>query len=337
MADMEKYTEFLFYNSPDGTTRVRVVADRESETIWTTQKGMSEIFGVDRSVITKHLGNIISSGELSEDRVCAKFAHTAEDGKQYLTNFYNLDAIISVGYRVNSAQATRFRIWATQVLKEYLIKGFALDDERLKQGGRVFDRNYFDELLERVREIRASERMFYQKLTDIYAQSIDYDRSAPMTTEFYAGIQNKLEYAVTGHTAAEIIVSRADHRKPNMGLMTWRDSGKGGKIQLGDTRVAKNYMTHAELSELNQLVSLCLDSAELRVRRGMPIRMAEWIDQINSILTMHGYTLLTGKGSLSRNRGEEHAKMEYEKFRPVQDAEWVSDFDKLVEQCNSKI
>jgi len=212
-----------------------------------------------------------------------------------LTNYYNLDAIISVGYRVNSAQATRFRIWATQILKEYLVKGFALDDERLKRGGQMFGKNYFEELLERVREIRASERMFYQKLTDIYAQSIDYDKDAHISKEFFSSIQNKLEYAVIGQTAAEIITSRADHRLPNMGLRTWKDSKKGGKVQFGDTKVAKNYMNSEELSELNQLVNVCLESAELRVRHGHPIRMAEWIAQINSLLTMHGYTLLAGK------------------------------------------
>lgn len=195
MADIDKYTDFLFYNSEDGTTKVQVIADRETETIWTTQKGMSEIFGVEVNTVNYHLKEVFTSGELDEDSVIRKIRTTASDGKKYLTNYYNLDAIISVGYRVNSAQATRFRIWATQILKEYMIKGFALDDERLKQGGQMFGKDYFSQLLERVREIRASERMFYQKLTDIYAQSIDYDSKAPITIEFYSSIQNKLEYA----------------------------------------------------------------------------------------------------------------------------------------------
>ena len=336
MADIEKYTDFLFYNSEDGTTKVQVLADRESETIWTTQKGMSEIFGTTPQNITIHLKNIFDGGELEESAVCKEILHTGSDGKNYRTKFYSLDAIISVGYRINSAQATRFRIWATQVLKEYLIKGFALDDERLKQGGRMFDKNYFDELLERVREIRASERMFYQKLTDIYAQSRDYDKTAPITKEFYASIQNRLEFAVIGQTAAEIIVSRANHKLPNMGLTTWKESKKGGKIQLSDTRTAKNYMTHEELSELNQLVSLCLDSAELTVKRGRFIFMAEWIEQINSILKMHGYALLAGKGTVSKERGEAHARIEYDKFRPIQDAAYLSDFDKLVDRTLKK-
>ncbi len=336
MSDIQKQTDFLFYNSEKGDIKVQVIADPESETIWTTQKGMSELFGTTPQNITMHLKHILNDGELQEVAVCKEFLHTASDGKSYPTKFYNLDAIISVGYRVNSAQATRFRIWATQVLKEYMVKGFALDDERLKQGGQIFGKNYFDELLERVREIRASERMFYQKLTDIYAQSIDYDSKAPITIDFYSSVQNKLEYAVTGHTAAEIIISRAAHKLPNMGLMTWKDSKKGGKIQLSDTKVAKNYMTHAELSELNQLVSLCLDSAELRVKRGIPIRMAEWVGQINAILQMNGYALLVGKGSRSKEQGEIHAKKEFDKFRPIQDVAYISDFDKLVNKTLKK-
>lgn len=327
MNEVEKYTDFLFYNSEDGTTKVQVIADGDSETIWTTQRGMSEIFGVDQSVISRHISNIYQDGELPIDSTMQKM-HNANSAKP--VNYYNLDAIISVGYRVNSAQATRFRIWATQVLKEYLIKGFTLDDERLKQGGQMFGKNYFDELLERVREIRASERMFYQKLTDIYAQSIDYDSKAPITIEFYSSIQNKLEYAVTGHTAAEIIISRADHKFPNMGLTTWKESNKGGKIQLSDTKTAKNYMTREELSELNQLVSVCLDSAELRVKRSLPIRMAEWVGQINAILQLNGYVLLSGKGTRSKLQGETHARKEFNKFRPIQDANYISDFDKLV-------
>ena len=260
--------------------------------------------------------------------------HSANSTKP--VKFYNLDLIISVGYRVNSTQATRFRIWATQILKEYMIKGFALDDERLKQGGKLFDKNYFDDLLERIREIRASERLFYQKLTDIYAQSIDYDNRASITQEFYSSIQNKLEYAVIGKTAAEIVISRAHHQLPNMGLMTWKDSKKGGKIQLSDTKVAKNYMTHEELSELNQLVSLCLDSAELRIKRGIPIRMVEWIDQINTILKMHGYAVLVGKGLRSKEQGDTHAKKEFDKFSPIQDSTYISDFDKLVNKIIKK-
>ena len=217
-----------------------------------------------------------------------------------------------------------------KLLKEFMIKGFALDDERLKQGGTVFGKRYFDELLERIREIRASERMFYQKLTDIFAQSYDYDKTAQITFDFYSSIQNKLEYAVIGQTAAEIIIDRADSRKEHMGLKTWRDVGKGGKIQLSDTYVAKNYMTREELSELNQLVNICLDNAELSVKRGRPISMQGWVEQVNAILSLHGYTLLTGKGTRSSADAKAHAKAEYEKFRPIQDEHFVSDFDKMV-------
>lgn len=334
--EIETYSNFLFYNTEDGKTSIQVIADIGAETIWTTQKGMSQIFGVEVPTINYHLKEIFSSNELEEKSVIRKIRTTAEDGKKYLTNCYNLDAIISVGYRVNSVQATRFRKWATVVLKEFMIKGFALDDERLKQGGTVFGKQYFDELLERIREIRASERMFYQKLTDIFAQSYDYDKTAQITFEFYSSIQNKLEYAVIGQTAAEIIIDRADSRKEHMGLKTWRDVGKGGKIQLSDTYVAKNYMTREELSELNQLVNICLDNAELSVKRGRPISMQGWVEQVHAILTLHGYALLSGKGLRSSADAKAHAKAEYEKFRPVQDARYISDFDEMVEKTLKK-
>lgn len=334
--EIEQYTNFLFYNTEDGKTSIQVIADAGAETIWTTQKGMAQIFGVEVPAISKHLKNIFDSNELDEKAVVSKMEITADDGKKYLTNCYNLDAIISVGYRVNSVQATRFRKWATGVLKEFMIKGFALDDERLKQGSTVFGKQYFDELLERIREIRASERMFYQKLTDIFAQSYDYDKTAQITFDFYSSIQNKLEYAVIGQTAAEIIIDRADSSKEHMGLKTWRDVGKGGKIQLSDTYVAKNYMTHEELSELNQLVNICLDNAELSVKRGRPISMQGWVEQVNAILSLHGYALLSGKGLCSRANAKAHAKAEYEKFRPMQDARYISDFDKMVEKTLKK-
>jgi hypothetical protein len=231
--------EIILYTSPEGNKLVAVYY--QGETVWLTQKQLAELYNVDRSVITKHLGNIFSEGELREDSVCAIFAHTAEDGKTYQTGFYNLDAIIAVGYRVNSYEATRFRIWATQTLREYIIKGFVLDDERLKQGKR-FGVDYFDELLERIREIRASERRFYQKITDIYQQcSIDYDKDAEVTLLFFKTVQNKLHWAITGQTAAEIVAGRASAKKPNMGLTTWKNAPKG-KILKSDVSVAKNYL-----------------------------------------------------------------------------------------------
>lgn len=330
MDGVKKYRDFLFYNSEDGTIKVQVIADSEQETIWTTQKGMSEIFGVEVPAISKHLKNIFEVGELEENSVVSKMEITASDGKKYKTSVYNLDAIIAVGYRVNSVKATKFRIWATSVLREYLIKGFAMDDERLKKGGKLFDRNYFDELLERIREIRSSERMFYQKLTDLFAQSVDYDRDSLITKEFYASIQNKLEYAVVGKTAAEIIITRADHQKEYMGLRTWKDVQRHGKIQLSDAKVAKNYMTYEELAELNRLVNFCLDGAEIATTRGRVITMQGWIEQINAILSMYGYELLKGMGTRTREEAEIHATSEYEKFRPIQDANFLSDFDRVV-------
>jgi len=265
--------ELILYASPEGRIRIEVLV--HDETVWLTQKRLSELFGVDRSVITKHLKNIFEEQELDKDSVSAKFAHTAEDGKTYQTQFYNLDAIISVGYRVNSYQATQFRIWATRTLKEYITKGFVMDDERLKQGGTLFGKDYFDELLERIREIRASERRFYQKITDIYAQcSIDYDSKAPITQNFYATVQNKLHWAITGHTAAEIIAERADAKKPHMGLTTWKNAPES-KILKTDVSIAKNYLNEKELKELNRIVTMYLDYAELQAERQNPMRMAD--------------------------------------------------------------
>lgn len=334
MDEVKRFRDFLFYNSEDGTIKVQVIADAEQETIWTTQKGMSEIFGVEVPAISKHLKNIFETQELQEEATVSKMEIVQTEGGRSvkrLKEVYNLDVIIAVGYRVNSVKATRFRIWATGVLREYLIKGFVLDDERLKKGGKLFDRNYFDELLERIREIRASERMFYQKLTDIFTQSVDYERDSLVTKEFYASIQNKLEYAVIGKTAAEIIISRADHQKEYMGLKTWKDVQRHGKIQLSDAKVAKNYMTYEELSELNKLVNFCLDGAEIATTRGRVITMQGWIEQINAILSMYGYELLKGLGTRTREQAEAHAESEYEKFRPIQDANFISDFDRMVQ------
>jgi len=323
--------EFIFYNSEDGSLKVQVLVDHQSETIWGNQRALSKLFGVDRSVISRHLINIFSSGELEESQVCAKFAQTAADGKLYQVAFYNLDAIISVGYRVNSQRATRFRQWATKVLKEYLVKGFALDDERLKAGGNIFGKEHFDELLERVQEIRASERLFYQKLTDMLMVSEDYDPAAKEVRDVFAFLQNKLEFAVIGNTSAEIIVARVDAKKPNCGLLSWKDRAKGGKIQYSDTTVAKNYMTHDELSELTTLVNLCLDSAEIKIKRQEHIKMEDWIELFNAQLKVHGYEILSGKGSVSAEQAKQVAKEQWQQFRPIQDAIFKSDFDKLVE------
>ena len=336
MNELDKMQDFLFYNSDDGSVKVQVLVDSESETIWATQKAMAELFGVTVPNISYHLKNIFHSGELSNETVIKEILIPAQNGARGLSEgkikYYNLDVIISVGYRVISILATSFRIWATKVLKEYMIKGFVLDDERLKKGGNIFGKEYFDELLERVQEIRASERLFYQKLTDIFAESVDYDRNSQICRDFYASVQNKLEYAVIGQTAPEIITSRADAKHPTMGLLTWKEFKKGGKIQLSDTKIAKNYMTHEELSELTSLVNLCLDSATLTVKRGRPIYMNEWVEQVNAQLKIHGYEILSGKGTMSREQAERIVSKVYEEFRPIQDARYKSDFDQLVEK-----
>jgi hypothetical protein len=270
-------------------------------------------------------------GELDERSVCAKIAHTAADGKNYQTQFYNLDAIIAVGYRVNSYEATRFRIWATKVLREFIIKGFVLDDERLKQG-QMWGKDYFDELLERIREIRASERRFYQKITDIYAQcSIDYDAKAPITKEFYAAVQNKLHWAITGHTAAELIKERVDATRPNIGLTTWKNAPRG-KILKSDVIVAKNYLDEKELKALNRIVSMYLDFAELQAERKIPMTMANWAKRLDAFLQFNEFNILNDAGKVSTHVAKQLAEAEYEKFHVIQDREFESDFDRAVKK-----
>jgi hypothetical protein len=321
-------SDFILYTSPNGEVRVDVFVNEE--TVWLTQKAIANLFGVDRTVITKHLKNIFDSAELEENSVCAKIAHTAEDGKSYQTKFYNLDVIISVGYRVNSKQATQFRIWATKTLKEFIIKGFVLDDKRLKQGGQVFGKDYFEELLERIREIRASERRFYQKITDIFSQcSMDYDAKSELTVNFYKTVQNKLHWAITGNTAAEIIDKRADVAKPNMGLTTWKNSPEG-KILKSDTEIAKNYLSEKEIRELNRLVELYLNFAELQAERNIPTKMKEWVEILDSFLKLNRYELLNNSGSISHNQAMSKAEKEYQKFRIIQDQKFISDFDKEI-------
>jgi len=327
-------SDFILYTSADGEVRVDVFVN--DETVWLTQKTIANLFDVDRSVITKHLKNIFDSSELEENSVCAKIAHTAEDGKSYQTKFYNLDVIISVGYRVNSKQATQFRIWATKTLKEFIIKGFVLDDKRLKQGGQVFGKDYFEELLERIREIRASERRFYQKITDIYSQcSVDYDAKSELTANFYKTVQNKLHWAITGNTAAEIIDKRADVAKPNMGLTTWKNS-PDGKILKSDAEIAKNYLSEKEIRELNRLVELYLNFAELQAERNIPTKMKDWVEILDSFLKLNRYELLNNLGTISHNQAMSKAENEYEKFRVIQDQKFISDFDKEIKNIKKK-
>lgn len=335
MIELPRKSDFLFYTSPDGEVRVEVFF--EDETIWLTQKRMAELFGVDTRTVNEHLQNIYDAGEISQAATIRKFRTVQREGKRKVrrdVNFYNLDAIISVGYRVNSVRATQFRIWATKTLKNFMIKGYVIDDERLKNSSH-FGKDYFDELLEKIREIRASERRFYQKITDIYATAVDYDARSPMTQEFFATVQNKLHFAIHGQTAPELIASRADHKKKNMGLMTWKNSPKG-KILKSDTTVGKNYLKEPQIRELNRIVSMYLDFAENQAERGVVMKMADWAEKLDAFLRFNEYEILTNPGKVSRTMAEELAHSEYEKFRPIQDREFVSDFDQVVKKVREK-
>ncbi len=326
MGDIEQQNQFMFYNSSDGTAHIQVIVGDDS--VWVTQKSMSETFDTERSVITKHLSNIFSDGELEE--ICnVQKMHIANSDKP--VKFYSLDAIISVGYRVNSYKATQFRIWATNTLKEYMIKGFALDDERLKQGNNLFGKDYFEELLERIREIRASERRFYQKVTDLYALSSDYDKNAPVSQEFFSTVQNKLHWAITGKTAAELIHAKANAKSPNMGLLTWSNA-PDGKIVKSDTHVAKNYLEQGDIKELESLVSAYLELAENRARRHILMKMSDWIKFLNNFLQLSEYPILKNKGKISHAKAVLKADKEYNAFRVKQDREYISDFDRAVKQ-----
>ena len=329
---MLRESKILLYQTPGGEIKVDVLF--QDETFWMTQKKMAELFGVQRPAITKHLKNIFESSELVEGSVSSILEHTADDDKNYKTKFYNLDAIIAVGYRVNSKQATQFRIWATNTLKEFIVKGFVLDDERLKKG-RNFGKDYFDELLERIREIRASERRFYQKITDIYALATDYNNSALTTKDFFASVQNKLHWAITGKTAAEIIYSSADATKIYMGLINWKHA-PDGKIMKSDVNVAKNYLDEQHIKELNRIVSAYLDLAENRAQRQVTTTMQEWAEFLNQFLELANYPILTDKGRVSALEAKIKAEQEFEKYRKIQDLHYQSDFDKEIKNLKRK-
>lgn len=316
--------EFLIFTNQAGEDGIEV--RYQDETIWLTQKLMAELFSVDRSVITKHLQNIFNDNELDQGSVCAKLAHTAADGKTYNTRFYNLDAIISVGYRVNSKRATQFRQWATHILREFAIKGYVLDKQRLEHGA-FFGEEYFERLLEEIREIRLSERRFYQKITDIYSTSMDYNRDAPTTREFFARVQNKLHYAIHGHTAAELIRQRADRKKKNMGLTSWENS-PDGKILKSDVSVAKNYLSKEELESLGRIVNAYIDLAEDRARRKIPMTMEDWTQRLDIFLAAFDRQILQDSGRVSTEIAKAHAESEFEKYRVVQDRLFESDFDR---------
>ena len=329
---MKNEIDFLVYRLPDEDGEVKAVV--KDETLWTTQKGMAELFGVDKSTISRHLKNIFSEGELDEKVVVAKIAtttpHGAIVGKTQTTDtqFYNLDAIISVGYRVNSQKATKFRIWATNVLREYLQKGFVLDDERLKQGERIFGKDYFRELLDRVRSIRASERRIWQQITDIFAEcSIDYDKDSEITQTFYSMVQNRFHYAITGQTAAEIIYNSADSSKDNMGLTTWKNS-PDGRILKSDVSIAKNYLDEQQIRRLERTVSGYFDYIEDLIERENTFTMEEFANSINEFLTFRKYKILPDRGSVSAAQAKKKAELEYDKFNKTQKIN--SDFDKLI-------
>jgi hypothetical protein len=322
-------SKILLYKTNQGETHIEVVFN--SETFWLTQKRMSELYGVDVRTVNYHLKEIFNSGELKEQSVIRKIGITAADGKNYDTMLYNLDAIIAVGYRVNSYQATQFRIWATAVLKELIIKGFVLDDERLKQG-KHFGKDYFDDLLERIREIRTSERRYYQKITDVYAEcSADYDAKAETTKLFFKMVQNMMHWAVTHQTAAEIIYTRADAEMPHMGLTTWKNA-PDGRVQKSDTIIAKNYLSDKEVTSLNRLSNAFLDVAEDRADRQLIMTMADWKKELERFLGYYRYDILENAGTVSAEEAKEKAYAEYDKFRIVQDREYLSDFDQEIKK-----
>ncbi|MGB3459736.1 MAG: virulence RhuM family protein [Halobacteriota archaeon] len=326
---VNQQSDFVLYTSNDGDVNVEVVL--KDETVWLTQKAMAGLFGVKVPAISKHMANIYETGELRKESTISILETVQKEGDRNVRRkmeFFNLDAIISVGYRVNSYQATQFRIWATKTLKEYIIKGFVLDDERLKQGKR-FGKDYFEELLERIREIRASERRFYQKITDIYALAADYDINAPVTKDFFATVQNKLHWAITGKTAAEIIYDSADATKIHMGLTGWKQA-PDGKILKSDVAIAKNYLNEAHIKELNRIVSAYLDLAENRAQRQIIMKMQDWSQFLHGFLELSNYPILQDKGKVSALEAKLKAEQEYEEYRVIQDENYISDFDKEV-------
>lgn len=332
---MAKEIQFILYNLPDNSGNVQAVV--EEETLWLTQKGMAQLFDVSISAVNQHLKNIFDTGELNTQATIKKILIVQQEGNRQVKReqtFYSLDAIISVGYRVNSRKATLFRQWATRVLNEFIRKGFVLDDERLKQGNAAFGRDYFRELLERVRSIRASERRIWQQITDIYAEcSIDYDRFAPTTRDFYAMVQNRFHYAITGHTAAEIVYAGADHTKPHMGLTTWKYA-PDGRILKSDVSIAKNYLTEKEIRSLERTVTSYFDYIEGQIERGNVFNMEQFAASVNKFLTFNDYKILPDRGRISHAQAREKAESEYDLFNPTQQID--SDFDKATREMLDK-
>ena len=330
----DELTEFLLYTAPSGKVKVEIYFHNEN--IWLTQDKMAKLFGVQQPAIAKHLKNIFESGELLENSVHSILEYTASDGKNYNTKFYNLDAILSVGYRVNSRQATLFRIWATERLKEYIIKGFTMNDEKLKDPYNIFGKDYFEEQLARIRNIRSSERRFYQKVTDIYAQcSADYDPDEEITKQFFSTVQNKLHFSISGQTAAEIIYNRAGSKKPYMGLTTWKNAPKGA-IRKTDVSIAKNYLNEKELDGLNRIVTMYLDYAEMQAQKGVVMYMKDWVNKLNAFLQFNEKDILQDSGKISHEIAIALAEREYEEYRITQDRTLESDFDRLTKKLLKK-
>lgn len=328
--------EYLTFVAANGDDKNSVEVRYEDENIWITQKMLAVLYDVDVRTINYHIKKIFDDSELEEASVIRIFRITAADGKSYDTKHYNLQMIIAVGFKVNSERAVQFRKWINQIAKDYTIKGWVMDEDRLKNGGSILTEDYFEEQLERIREIRASERKFYQKVTDIYATSIDYDRNAASTKRFYATVQNKMHFAVHGHTAAELIVERANAEKPHMGLTTWKDA-PNGKIKKSDVTIAKNYLSEYELSQLNRMVTAYLDFAENMALRKIPLTMADWEKRLNGFIQMFEYGLLQDAGKVSAEIAKLHAETEFEKYRIVQDRLYKSDYDLYLEELERKM
>ncbi len=320
----------LFYSDEEGNTKVEVLL--ENEDVWLNTEALASLFNIDRSGIVRHINNIYKDEELDENTTCAKIAHMGNDGKQvYNTKYYNLDMIISIGFRVNSKKAIKFRTWANKIIKDYMVQGFALNDERFLKAKKS-DQEYFKRLLERIKLIRTSERMFYQKITDIFAEcSVDYDKNSDIAITFYKTIQNKFHYAITGNTAAEIVYNRVDSKKENMGLNTWENS-PDGKILKSDVIIAKNYLNEKEIKNLNNLVNLFLDIAENNAERNITMYMEDWKKEVENALKIFHYEVLEGKGKISHKQAVEKAETEYEKYKVIQDKNYVSDFDRLINE-----
>lgn len=327
--------EYLTFVASTGEDKDSIEMRYEDENIWLTQKMMAALYDVSVAAINQHLKKIFEDGELQEEAVIKKYLITATDGKKYNTNHYNMQAIIAVGFKVNNQRAVRFRVWANQIVEQYTIKGWAMDEERLKNGGTVLTKKYFEEQLERIREIRISERNFYQKLTDIYATALDYDRNALTTKDFFAKVQNKMHYAVHRHTASELIYERADAEKPHMGLHTWKDA-PNGKIKKSDVTVAKNYLTEDEMKSMELIVSAYLDLAENRARRHIPMTMGDWAKRLDIYLQADDLEVLKDAGKIPAQLAKMHAETEFEKYRVVQDRLYQSDFDRYLTETSEQ-